>query len=178
MKEDTIKINYELTSQDYIEFNLYSLIYSKSMKKLMFVQRYIIPLFYFTLPFILDDQTNVPFGYWVIFCAAMYAIWVWTSPNRVKRNVTKKVLKSLKNEKFAKLLGEHTMVVSKEGIEDSGKGGEAKAPWSSILSIIEAKEHLYIFISESKAFIIPNRAFKKDYERQKFVERLKEFKSI
>lgn len=174
MNSNEFKISYELTARDYMDFNFYHLNNSKSMKKLVFTQRFIIPLFYFAFPFILSRSTNISFMNWMLMSVGLYILWVWTSPRKMQGSITKKINKALKEGKLEKLLGEHTITLNDEGIVDSGKGGEAKAPWNSIYDVTEGKDHVYIFINDTKAYIIPNRAFVKEQLKHDFLAKIKE----
>jgi len=174
MKNEEFKISYELTARDYLDFNLYHLKNSKSMKKLVFTQRFIIPMFYFAFPFILSRSTSISFSNWMLMSVAMYILWVWTSPRKMQGSIIKKINKALKQGKLEKLLGEHTVILNNEGIIDIVKDGEAKAPWDSIFDVVEGKDQIYIFISDTKAVIIPVRAFAKEQLREEFLAKLKE----
>lgn len=159
MKAEKIDVNYELTAKDYIDFNLYHMKHSDKIKRLMFLQRFIIPLIYFILPFVLAKSTNVPLWLWMAASAAVYILWVYIFPKRMEKNISRKLSKALSQERNAKLLGKHSLAVTEEGISDIGTGGETNVKWNSIRNFIDSEEHFFIFISDTKAFIIPKRAF-------------------
>jgi len=178
MNGDNIKVDYELTAQDYIDFNLFHMNNSKKMKNILFIQRFIIPLIYFALPFVLARSTNVPFWLWMVAALVVYAVWVKIYPKRMKKSISQKLLRALKEERNAKLMGKHSCTLSKDMIVDIGKGGETKAKWSSILDVIESETHVFIFISDSKAFIIPKRALTTEELRQQFIAKVNEMKAL
>jgi len=177
MNEDTMKLEYELTAQDYIDFNLFHLNYSKRIRNLLFIQRFIMPLIYFALPFILARSTNVPIWLWLIVSAAIYILWVLVYPARMQKNLSKKLLKALKQDRNSKLLGKHSIIIDKGGLTDIGDGGETKVKWSSINEFVEAKDQLFIFISESKAIIIPRRSFQSEEILEIFTAKVKQMRT-
>lgn len=174
MNKESFELEYELIAQDYIDFNLYHLKYSGKIKNLLFIQRFIMPLIYFAMAFILARSTNVPLWVWLIVSAAVYLLWVFVYPVRMEKNLSRKLSKALKQDKNTKLLGKHSIILNSEGITDTGNGGETKVKWSSILDFVNYKDHMFIFITESRAFIIPKRAFITEDALNSFTSRVKE----
>lgn len=178
MNKEAFTLEYELTAQDYIDFNLYHLKYSGKIKNLLFIQRFVMPLIYFVLAFILARSTNVPLWVWMIVSAAVYLLWVFVYPARMEKNLSKKLSKALKQEKNSKLLGRHSITLYGDGLTDTGNGGETRVKWSSIMDFVNYKEHLFIFINESRAFIIPKRAFASEDALNSFTSRVEKERAV
>ena len=54
------------------------------------------------------------------------------------------------------LLGEHDMILSEEGINDSTSNGETKVSWSGIQTLSEDKHNIYLYNSSGK-YIHPSK---------------------
>ena len=75
-----MKLKYNLTEDDYINFNIAHMKNSKSLKRTMMINRFLTPLIFLVMPFVLVNISNIPFGYWaVIFCFNIYIMgsFVW-----------------------------------------------------------------------------------------------------
>jgi hypothetical protein len=57
------------------------------------------------------------------------------------------------------LLGEHTLILSDDGIIESTSVNEALNKWAGIRGIEQNDGYIFIFLNQTMAHIIPKRAF-------------------
>ncbi|PAQ15594.1 YcxB family protein [Bacillus sp. FJAT-42315] len=152
-----MEINYNLTEEDYLKFNMFHVKNSKAVKRVLNMQRFLTPILFIIVSFVLSKVGSVPFlGVFITFLV-ISILWIIFYPRYfyfyVIRN-TKKMIKEGTNEG---LLGEHHMVLSEEGIIDSTSNGETKVTWSGIKTISEDKHNIYLYNSSVSAYILPKR---------------------
>lgn len=152
-----MEIKYNLTEEDYLNFNMFHVKNSKTIKRTLNTQRFITPIIFIALPFIFSKIGNTPFFGLFIAFLLVSIIWILFYPkffyNSVIRN-TRKIIKEGKNDG---LLGEHHMILTEEGIVDSTPSGETKVTWSGIKAFKEDEHNIYLFNSSVSAYILPKR---------------------
>lgn len=152
-----MKIKYYLTEDDYIHFNLFHIKNSITAKRALNIQRYVIPIIllfitYFTS--LLDDDLFKP-----LFITSIFTIIIWLVfyPKYFYYIFIRNVRKMIKEERNDGLLGEHSMILTEEGIVDTSSNRETKVTWSGIKSFKEDNENLYLYNSAVSAYILPKR---------------------
>lgn len=165
---------YQLTKQDYIDFNIFHLTFSKSIRRSIFFQRYIFSIVFLVLPFLLTQVTTMPLWYWFTVFMITYIIWIAFYPKHIKRTVVRRISKMLDEGKNKGLLGKHTFSFAEDGIVDITEESESKTKLSAIENIVESKEHIFIYIGAVAAFIIPLRIFKDEIQKVNFLKDLRE----
>jgi hypothetical protein len=72
-------------------------------------------------------------------------------------------------------LGKRTYFFSPESIDITSEHNTAKYRWSSIIDVVDSKEHFFLFIDSTAALIIPKRVFESEADRTRFEETISEF---
>jgi hypothetical protein len=152
-----MKFNYNLTEDDFIKYNLFHVKNSESALKSLKMQRFLTPVLYAIIAYVLSSFADIPFLYAFIPFLIVSILWVVFYPkyfyNRITRH-TKKMVTEGKNEG---LLGKHSMNLTEEGIVDSTSSGETKVHWSGIEKFKEDDSNLFLYNSSISAYIIPKR---------------------
>lgn len=89
-----IEVKFDLTKEDYINFNLNNLRISDVNKKRIYIQKYILSLIYLIFPFILTPISNIGFWYWMIPSGVIFIYNILSYDRRLKKRVTKLICKS------------------------------------------------------------------------------------
>ncbi|NLL71658.1 MAG: YcxB family protein [Epulopiscium sp.] len=168
-------IKYEIKEEDYIQFNLFHVKHSPTIKRNVFIQRYIISLIFLIIPFIfyLFDDPSWKFSIPVFF--GIYLFWVFYYPKKFIKNMKKNIEKMMKEGRNDYLLGPCELWITEEGIHKKGTSGETKTKWETVEKIARDKEHLYIYIGSLAAYIIPLRAFVEESEKEMFVNIIQKY---
>ena len=165
-----MEIKYNLTEEDYLNFNLFHIKNSESARKSLNMQRYSIPFIYLIVAYVFSNLADIPFLYAFIPFLIVGVSWVLFFPkyfqNRI-RSQTKKMIREGKNEG---LLGEHTMLMTEDGIVDTNPTGETKVKWSGIIKMKEDQANLYLYNSSVSAYILPKRELNNLKEVRAFFE--------
>ncbi|WP_459931612.1 YcxB family protein [Desulfosporosinus burensis] len=83
--------------------------------------------------------------------------------------MTKRISKMLNDGGKNSVIGTHNLAISEDGIVDRSKHTEAKTQFKAIDTIVENKEHIYIYVNANSAHIIPIRIFVNEAEKNDFL---------
>lgn len=172
-----MEIEYSLAKDDFLTYQLFTASQSQSVRKRRLLYRFIGPLIYVALGFILSVQGDyislVVFSVialvWLLFYP-LYSRW------RYKSHYSKYI-----EEHYSKVLGKKGSVkLEDEHLAMSNNGVEAKVAFTDIDSLIELEGHFLLGISTGNTCIVPKReveqellsSFIADVERLTEVERV------
>ena len=152
-----MEIRYNLTEEDYLNFNMFHVKNSKAVKRTLNMQRFLTPIIFIIASFVFSKVGGMSFlGVFITFLVVSI-LWIIFYPkyfySYVIRN-TKKIIKEGKNDG---LIGEHHMILSEEGIIDATSNGETRVSWFGIQTLSEDKHNIYLYNSSVSAYILPKR---------------------
>ncbi len=152
-----MEIRYNLTEEDYINFNMFHAKNSTTVKRALNLQRFISPIIFIILSFVLSKIGSIPFlGLFITFLLVS-VLWIIFYPKYFYSYMIRNSKKMIKEGKNDGLLAGHHMILSEEGIVDSNANGETKVTWSGIKTLSEDQDNLYIYNSSVSAYILPKR---------------------
>lgn len=152
-----MEINYHLTEDDYLSFNLFHVKNSKVAMRTLNIQRILMPIIFIAAAYLFSTIDDVPFLWMLIPFIIVSILWFTFYPKYFYRHVARGTRKMIKEGKNEGLLGDHTMRLSDEGIVDSNSNGETKVNWSGIYEFKESSDTFYLYNSAISAYILPKR---------------------
>ncbi|GAB6108194.1 YcxB family protein [Fusibacter bizertensis] len=161
-----MKINYELTQEDYIGFNFNFIETSPVMKRSLFVQRFLFPIIYLILPKFLSPIMDIPYWFLMIFFAATALLWMGFYVKWYKRRIAKNIKKMLNKGRVPGIVGKHELVIDKVQISD--KTLESFTNYNTVEKLNETKTFFYVYVNEVMAYMVPKAAFENEAELQQF----------
>lgn len=164
-----MEITYQLTKEDCIAFNVHHMGYSPTLKRALFIQRYIASLVFLILPFILKGSSDIPFPYWLSVFVIVYIAWVVFYNRYMEWNITRKISKMVDEGKNSNMLGERTLKLVEDGMIQSSSLSESKTTWDAIVDVIETGEHIFIYTSSLAGYVIPVEVFDTVAEKDEFL---------
>lgn len=163
-----VKLKYNLTEEDYINFNIAHMKNSKSLKRTMMINRFLTPLIFLVMPFVLDDISNISFWYWAVIFVLTYILWVVLYEKNVYKINIKRIRKMLEEKRNESLIGERILEIDGENIRIINDRVENIIYIKSIKNIIENDEYIFIYINSISAIIIPIKVFKSIEDKELF----------
>lgn len=160
-------IEYELTTDDYIDFNMYHMDNSEKIKKTIFFQRYIMSLILPIAPLIIILTTDKTFGEWYFSFVIVWAAWVIFYEKNFKKSIKKKLLKIADKGGANGIIGNHKLTLTEDKIIEH-KDEDLSYEKSIINKVGETDKHIFIYISESNAYVVPKSAFNNKEEEEEF----------
>jgi len=170
-----MKVSFDLTRQDYIEYNIFHHLNSKASRKSMQIIRFAIPVIYLLLAYPISKVSEIPFWWWATILTIISVVWVIKYPKSFKKTIAKRVGKMLDEGKNVGLLGNRTIEITDTAITSEGQAGEMKTNWEAVERICETEDYLFLYIASVQAYIIPKRAFENKEKEDDFIQTIKKY---
>lgn len=170
-----MEINYRLTEEDYLIFNIFHIKNSKIAMRALNIQRFLTPIIFLILSYVFSKVGDTPFLVLFITFLIISILWVIFYPKYFFSRITRHAKKMILEGKNDGLLGEHHLIMTEDGISDSTANGETKVTWSGIKNFKEDKYNLYLYNSSISAYILPKRNLNNVEEIRNFIKKYSEF---
>lgn len=171
-----MKIKYENSVDDLVKLNMSIFKRDPVIQKRYKIKYAIVPIViiidflgvsWFTR-FTRNKITNI----FLVFCLTIMILWIIFYPKLAKFQYKKMLTRRLQNninDKFESIL-----TIDKNGIIDETKTVISKFSWDNIDEVKDIGTHIFIYISNLNAIVIPNNAFKNDEERKELLKVINE----
>lgn len=171
-KKTKMKLKYQLTEREYIDFTIYHHQSSKSYKKQQVILRYILPLVF--TPVIYWIGTVVfkqPSIYWIIISLAFYLYWAVPFNKRHRKLLEKEVKRNLAHNKNDTIFGEKILEIEKDILKVKDELTQETITKDAIVDVVVNGNAIYVYISSVQAVIIVD--WKPDIKAEEIVRALK-----
>jgi len=171
--QNHMTVEYERTIEDIIEFNLFHMSHSPSIRRRTLITQIIVALFgfigvlAFAYIFIREARVLTYFDYIGALIGSVVGIAVIPYLNRVE--VIRGLRKASSEGDNSAILGHQTITLTSESISIKTQGTESKFNWSSIVRIMQNDKYVFLYISSINAIVIPIKAFSSDKSLQEFL---------
>lgn len=152
-----MEINYKLTEEDYLEFNLFHIKNSKTAIKALNIQRFLPPIVFIIATYISTAVIDASLPVMLIIFLTISILWIIFYPKYFYNYIIRNTKKMLREGTSDGLLGEHHLIMTEEGIEDSTSNSDSKVRWSGFVNFEEDSYNFYLYNSSVSAYIIPKR---------------------
>jgi len=163
-----MRFEYELTRQDYIDFNVYHLKNSSTFKRSLFINRYLTALLLLIAPIVLARVTYIPLRHLLAAFAVIAALWVILYPRYCMSAVVKRISEMVDEGKNRDILGKHCLTIDEEGITERSENGDSRISWAGVERMRESERHFFIYIGSAMAYILPKSILKDENAREEF----------
>ena len=165
------KFEYDITEQEYLQFNEYHLLNSAAGKRGLILTKCMGLIFSIVLvaAFIIAGAESGLIITETIFLAVFSIIWFVRGKKTAIKNMRKQ-MKKLKKENGKLYSNKGTLILDECGITDISEDKELKTPYSSITQLCVGNNALYIYFSPMMAYIIPIKLLDNIHEFQLFIE--------
>jgi len=148
-------ITYIFRKIDLIEFNEHhakmNTAYGKSITRHKFIWPSVMAVMALFFVISLGD---IALGLITITVAVLWGALVSTW---IKKKFSKRLMGSISDDDVANLLGEYTIELTETGLLETKPVGELQVTWGDIVKLEKSKSHLYIYLTEDSAIIIPKK---------------------
>ncbi|WP_186671489.1 YcxB family protein [Sporosarcina sp. BP05] len=165
-----MEIHYNLTEEDYINFNLYHIKNSETGKRALAVQRFLSPLFFIIISYVYAAISDMPFLPLFITFFIMSILWIIFYPKHFYKLIARNAKKMIKEGKNDGLIGHHQLKMTEEGLVDTSLNKETKVTWSGITSFKEDEGYYYLYNSSVSAYILPKREIDHADEVKQYIQ--------
>jgi len=168
-----MKLQYELTNQDFIDFNINFIETSPVMRRSLLVKRFMFPVLLLASPPTLSQVFNVSFPVMMALFAILAIVWAVFYLKWFKYRIARKAEKLIKTGKVPGVVGTHELFIEQGVISDKTSAGITQ--YERIEKVIESKTHLFIYVSQVMAYIVPKKVFEAPSELESFKDVLTAF---
>lgn len=149
-------LRYTLTREAYTAYNFYYLAHSPSTRRMLLLGQFVPPfvvmvacaLLYFAS---LMTATNA-----CIAAGVTYGVFVLFYPVLFRRGAKRRLGKIVEEGVGREFIGEHVIQLRETGIRDASQAGYVvEVPYANVERAVENEGHLYVFIGQTTAFVIP-----------------------
>ena len=169
-----MKLEYDFTEQDYIDYNIYHSKYSPSIKRLLRLQRYGVAFLLMVLAPLMHMISHDSLNFYLISFAIASIAWVILFPKLYESSLKRRILKIVEEGRRNSLFGRHELRITQDGIH--GKTGVSESTWHRIERAVETEKHVIVYVNAITAFIVPKSAFTSEEEKERFLEEVNKFR--
>jgi hypothetical protein len=172
-----LKIEYVVSKEDLIDFNMYHSMNSKTVQRSLLIQRFIfLPiLLIMAIPY--HRFTGVPLAFLLPFLGVAAILWYLFYPRSFQRTIKRNITRMVDEGDNAGITGKHTLEILPEVIIESNELGETKKKWNSVQKIVMTEKIILIYTSAMSAFIIPLRSFPNEFKALEFFNVAKQYQN-
>ncbi len=162
-----MQLEYELTTQDYINCNLNYLARTPSVRRSK-QQFIVVPSLLFLFLAVFSGLTDssaaaIPF-------LLLAAVWLGIALPLWKQHVNYYMKKFIKASREYDLFGRRTFEITPTGFISAGEDTKVEIKWKRVKEVVAGEHGVYVYISPKVAHIIPNSAFVTQTQREEFLE--------
>lgn len=166
-----MELNYKLTEEDYVDFNLFHAKNSPAVQKQVTMQRIFVPLLYIVLAFLAFTYLDMPsFLVLSVMFFIMGILWAIFYPAYFYRLIKRNAAKMMREGKNEAVLGAHKMIFTEDGLREVSPKGEMSISWSGIETFGEGESGFYLYNSGMSALIIPKKELGNSAEVSSFLK--------
>lgn len=153
-----MKLNYDLTEKDYIDFSVYHHQSSESYKKQSLWLRYVIPAVFMPVIVLIGTRIFKQSVYlWLVIALGFYAYWTIPFNKRHRKLLSKEIKVSLRRMENRARLGQKNLEIL-DGIIIIHDGHNQEVIAKSVIQdIVVNGDVIYVYISSVQAILIANR---------------------
>jgi uncharacterized membrane protein YbhN (UPF0104 family) len=166
-----MNIEFERTIDDVIDFNLFHMAHSSSLKKQVLITQVLIGVLIIPLVFcVLYLMFNLANAFTIIASIlagiAIFALY----PQIVRKSTTSRIRKMLSEGSNKAMLGHQVVSLLPEGIFSKNQATESKINWSAVEKVVQSEKHFFLYTSSINALVIPKISFSSEKEKGEFLE--------
>src|SRR5690625_2170164 len=110
-----MEIKFQITEEDFIQFNLYHMENSPTQKRLFYFSRYLLPLLFSGIIYIVGTTIfKQPSLFWVVIALVFFVFWIIYYPKHYKKFIRKHVQKLLNEGDNSSIFAEKTLLIGND----------------------------------------------------------------
>ena len=165
-----MNIEFERTIQDVIDFNLFHMAHSPSIKRQLLLMQVLTGLLVIPLPFGIVYLVYHSMNAVIVVFSILAGVLVFVLyPQVARKSTINRIKKMLSEGNNNALLGRQVVSLSPEGIFVKNQTAESKINWSTVDKVTENDKHVYLYTSSINALVIPKNDFQSEKEKQEFL---------
>ncbi|MDQ7096501.1 YcxB family protein [Desulfosporosinus sp. PR] len=161
-----MNLEFNISNQDYLEFNLFHLDNSVQLRKSLLISRFFLATMVIGVAFLAMRGQARPVGY--IYFTVLLVLVMTFFKRGFKAVVRKKMEKMIEDGKTIGFVGNCELTLTEEGITANTENNSLKTTWGGVERIAENRDYMFIYVGAAAAYIIPVRAFSDSRQKEEF----------
>ena len=176
-------VEYELTLEDLIAFNMYHFEHSPTMRRQLLQMRLtlsavtvvlVLVVIYIMRQSLGETGMNLPSQ---VIAGGAGLILFLIYPRFARSDIRKRSAKLLREGQAPGSTGRVQLTLLPEGLLSRSRSGESLLRWSATEKLVMDEQHLLLYYAPLLAVIVPRRAFASAADEQQFIEAVKRYQS-
>jgi hypothetical protein len=179
---DAMTVEYEITPDDLIAFNLYHHCHSPAARR-QYLRSWFVPALVWLLVctgiwYFADRDRGTPLRTFIELLPLFGGVplYLVCFPWAYRRRVRKIVAAMVGEGENRGLLCRHRVAISPDGIGDSCEFGQTSRAWRAVERVARNGDYAFVYTSALAAIIIPRRAFATPAEFENFVRTASDYR--
>jgi hypothetical protein len=169
---------FELTSDDIIDFNMHHLGNLKSYLRIEKRNKMIIALVMLFGLIYFATTMNVPYIHYLALLLVVGGALAFSGySSYMRRSIARKIRKEIAEHENSGFVGYRRIEIDKYRISESGSIGESSCLWTAVRAIEKNDKLIIVYISSVSAYIIPRRVFNTDNEFNDYYNQIVEMRN-
>lgn len=161
-----MEINFRVTENDYIQYNLYHYANSPATKLILMFSRLCVPIVLIIAALIIIKHHTLLSWLPVLIISVAWFFW---RPVLFRRTIAKNVKKLMHEGRCCEFIGDFTVTINENALLHARQGQITETAYNRIEHIVQDNERIYLYLGSLTAIIIPKTAFKDASEQEAFL---------
>lgn len=176
-----MRIDYSLTVDDIITFNMYHIGHSPTIRKQVaygqIITAFVTIITMFALIYFTDRDKNISLIGFILPVLGGIILFV-LFPVIYRYEAKRQARKLLAEGQNTSLLGTHHLSLSPEAITSTSEVASATLKWSAITDVKDSSDYIFLYTSAMSAMIVPKRVFSSTEEIQVFLRYVQTYRLV
>lgn len=166
-----MKIEFERTQEDFLEFNLFHISHSPTIRRQVLLNQVAMGVLIFvgSIGGIFLSVGYLPTSIYIV-APVVSILASFAYPYIYRRSVIRQAQKLLKEGSNKSLLGHHEISLSSDGIFYKSLAGETKLNWQSVEKVLQNDKYIFMYIGAINALVVPKSAFASSHQQKEFLD--------
>jgi hypothetical protein len=161
------EFDYQLTKEDYVEFNQYHYKNSKSFMKDIMLLRVLFPILLLLFPVLMGKKLDMIY---ISIFVLISTVWIIFLPKYLWKAINKKIIKMVEENKNGDLFTLKHTTINESGVYWKSEYSEGHYNWNSVIKINETDQFIYIYVSSVQAVVISKQLSSNGIDIMKLLE--------
>ncbi len=167
-----MEVSFDVEKKHLIDFSLYNIKNSKQIQRIVKVQRFLTPLVFLIFALMIGvAQNDIPL--WLGVFAGVYIAWVILYPRLYMMSVRRSVKKNIEEHSGKQdLIGNCKLILTEDAVIEESNVRTNKTKWKNLIRLVETKEYVFVFNTETSSYVIPKERFKNEEYEKEYIDML------
>ena len=168
-----MEVSFNVMKEHLVDFSLCNIKNSKDIKRIVAVQRFLIPFAFLFFALLIGAYRN-DFKTWLLVFVGMYIAWIILYPKIYIASVKKSVKKNIDETTGSKKdkIGHCKLKITENALVEESNVRKHKNNWIDIVKLVETETYVFVYNSKNSAYVIPKDRFESEQYGKDYIQEL------